>query len=127
MNITGFFCELASSIVVYRSRDCLAGCPTRSTWARAGRVSGCTEWLVQHFEVLLWATSEEIHLTVKDSGLGFDSEGAKKSRGHGLISVEEGLKLLQGTLSIEPQLQGGTTIHARVPLCSGSDSMGAAG
>jgi PAS domain S-box-containing protein len=82
---------------------------------------------VRHFEVRLWGTSDEIHLTVRDSGVGFDREAAKTSRGLGLISMEERLKLLKGTLSIESQSQRGTTIHARVPLRSGSDSMRAAG
>jgi len=82
---------------------------------------------VRHFEVRLWGTSDEIHLTVRDSGVGFDPEAAKKSRGLGLISMEERLKLLTGTLSIDSQPKRGTTIHARVPLGSVSDSMGATG
>jgi PAS domain S-box-containing protein len=81
---------------------------------------------VRHFEVRLWGTSNEIHLTVRDSGAGFDREAAKQSRGLGLISMEERLKLVNGTLSIESQFQRGTTIHARAPL-SGSDSVRAAG
>jgi PAS domain S-box-containing protein len=71
---------------------------------------------VRHFEVRLWGTSDEIHLTVSDSGVGFDSEAAKASRGIGLISMEERLKLLSGTFSIESQPQRGTTVHARVPF-----------
>jgi len=71
---------------------------------------------VRHFEVRLWGTSGEIHLTVSDSGAGFDIDAAKASRGLGLISMEERLKILNGTLSIESQLQRGTTIHARVPF-----------
>jgi signal transduction histidine kinase len=82
---------------------------------------------VRHFEVRLWGTSDEIHLTVRDSGAGFDREAAKESRGLGLISMEERLKLLNGTFSIESQPKRGTTIHARVPLSSESDSMRAAG
>jgi PAS domain S-box-containing protein len=82
---------------------------------------------VRDFEVRLWATSSEIHLTIGDSGAGFDSEAAKESRGLGLISMEERLKLLKGTFSIESQPKRGTTIHARVPLSSGRDSMLAAG
>ena len=78
---------------------------------------------VRHFEVRLWGATDEVHLTIKDSGAGFDREAAKKSRGLGLISMEERLKLLKGTLSIESQPTRGTTIHARVPLSSGSDSM----
>ena len=58
---------------------------------------------------------DEIHLTISDSGVGFDVEAAKASRGLGLISMQERLKLLNGTLSIESQLQRGTTIHASVP------------
>jgi signal transduction histidine kinase len=69
----------------------------------------------------------EIHLAVSDSGAGFDSEVAKENRGLGLISMEERLKLVKGTFSIESQPKRGTTIHARVPLSSGSDSMRAAG
>jgi PAS domain S-box-containing protein len=82
---------------------------------------------VRRFEVRLWGTSDEIHLTVKDSGAGFEREAAKESRGLGLISMEERLKLLKGTLSIDSQPKRGTTIHASVPLGSGSHSIGAAG
>jgi signal transduction histidine kinase len=82
---------------------------------------------VRHVEVRLWGTSDEIHLAISDSGAGFDSEAAKKGRGLGLISMEERLKLLKGTLSIESLPKRGTSIHARVPLSSGRDSMRAAG
>jgi signal transduction histidine kinase len=41
--------------------------------------------------------------------------------------MEERLKILKGTFSIESQPQCGTTIHARVPLSAGSDSMRWAG
>jgi len=82
---------------------------------------------VRQFEVRLWGTSDEIQLTVSDSGAGFDREEAKKSRGLGLISMQERVRLVNGTFSIESQPQRGTTIHARVPLSSGSDSMRAAG
>jgi PAS domain S-box-containing protein len=82
---------------------------------------------VRHVEVRLWGMSDEIHLSVSDSGAGFDSEAAKQSRGLGLISMEERLKLVKGALSIESQLKRGTTIHARVPVSSGSNSMREAG
>src|SRR5208282_212937 len=82
---------------------------------------------VRHFEVQLWGTEDEVHLTVSDSGAGFDREAAKQGQGLGLISMEERLKLLNGTLAIESQPRRGTTIHARVPLRSRSDSIRAAG
>jgi signal transduction histidine kinase len=75
----------------------------------------------------LWETADEIHLTVSDSGAGFDREAIKEGRGLGLFSMEERLKLVNGTLAIESQLKSGTTIHARVPLRPGSDSFLAAG
>jgi signal transduction histidine kinase len=81
---------------------------------------------VRHFEVRLWAMSGEIHLTVVDSGVGFNVEAAKESRGLGLISMEERIELLDGTFSVESQLQRGTTIHARAPLNSGRDCVSAA-
>jgi PAS domain S-box-containing protein len=82
---------------------------------------------VRHFEVRLWGTSSETHLTISDSGAGFDPEAAKTSRGLGLISMEERLKLLKGTLSIESQLKRGTTIHARIPFRSEATPLRAAG
>lgn len=82
---------------------------------------------VRRVEVQLWGTSDEIHLTVNDSGVGFDSEAVKESGGLGLISMEERLKLLKGTFSVETKPKGGTTIHARVPLSSDSEPMRAAG
>ena len=82
---------------------------------------------VRRFEVRLWGTPSEVHLTVSDSGLGFDSEAAKKSPGLGLISMQERVRLVKGTLSIESEPHHGTKVHARVPFSSGSDSMRVAG
>ena len=70
---------------------------------------------VRQFEVRLWGTPEEIHLTIIDSGAGFDVEAAKSSGGLGLVSMQERLKLLNGVLLIESRLQRGTKIHASVP------------
>jgi signal transduction histidine kinase len=82
---------------------------------------------VRNFDVQLNGTSDEIHLTVSDRGVGFDLETARKSGGLGFNHMQERLKLVKGTLSIESQSKRGTTIHARVPFVSESDSMRAAG
>jgi signal transduction histidine kinase len=84
---------------------------------------------VRQVEVRLWGTSDEIRLTVSDRGAGFDSQKEKEreSRGLGLISMEERLKLVNGTLLVESQAQRGTTIHARVPLIPENDSRRAVG
>jgi len=81
----------------------------------------------RHIEVRLWGTSDEFHLMVKDSGIGFDNEAAKRRGGLGLISMEERLKLVKGTFSVESEPEGGTTIRARVPLSLDSNLMRAAG
>src|SRR5467141_937433 len=82
---------------------------------------------VKRFEVRLWGSTGEVHLTVSDLGAGFDIEGAMKSTGLGLTSMQERLRLAHGELTINSQTKGGTTIHARVPCDSSSDSARAAG
>jgi signal transduction histidine kinase len=72
----------------------------------------------RNLEAQLWASSAQIHLTVRDSGRGFDVAAASRGAGLGLISMQERLKSVGGTLSIESQHGSGTTIHARIPLDS---------
>jgi PAS domain S-box-containing protein len=81
---------------------------------------------VREFEVQIWRTDHHLHLTIRDSGIGFDLAVARSRGGLGLIRMEQRLKLLKGTLSIETQPHQGTTIDACVPLGSGSDA-GSAG
>jgi hypothetical protein len=71
---------------------------------------------VRQFEVSLKAASNEIQLSVHDSGVGFDPEKPMNQHGLGLTSMKERLKLVEGKVSIESKLQSGTTIYARVPL-----------
>lgn len=81
----------------------------------------------RHFEVRLWGTSDAIRMTISDSGVGFDREAARQGPGLGLISMEERLKLLDGTLSIETQPAKGTAVQISVPLSPGSNSIRAVG
>lgn len=73
---------------------------------------------VRRFEVTLEEASNEIHLSVYDSGVGFDPEITMNQPGLGLTSMTERLKLVDGQLSIDSKPNSGTTIHARVPLNS---------
>jgi two-component system sensor histidine kinase UhpB len=59
---------------------------------------------------------EELELQVSDSGRGFNVEIFKHGGGLGLISVEERLRLLQGSCEIHSAPGRGTTLVARVPL-----------
>ena len=81
----------------------------------------------QHIQVSFSAESNEIRLTVRDSGAGFDPQGAMAARGIGLTSMKERLKLVGGTLSIDSQLNRGTTVQARVPIGSRTKCAGARG
>jgi PAS domain S-box-containing protein len=76
-------------------------------------------------EVSLKGGPADIELTVRDNGNGFDPQAAMNAGGIGLVSMKERLKLVSGVLSINSQLQRGTTIHARAPLHSGRKSAGA--
>lgn len=67
-------------------------------------------------EVSLRGESNEVQLTVRDWGIGFDPEEALKNPGIGFTRMQEHLKLVDGKLLIESQTKRGTTIHARVPF-----------
>jgi PAS domain S-box-containing protein len=82
---------------------------------------------VRSFEVRLRGSSDEIELIVRDAGRGFDPMTTRNDRGLGLVSMQERLQLVKGTFSIESQAKQGTTIRARIPLHSGSDSIRVAG
>lgn len=82
---------------------------------------------VERIEVQLREDSGEIHLVVSDLGRGFDLETAMQGRGLGITSMQERVRLANGTIFIESKPMGGTTIHVRVPLASEQDSQRQAG
>jgi PAS domain S-box-containing protein len=82
---------------------------------------------VKRIEVQLHEESDEIHLTIRDLGQGFDVEAARTGQGLGLTSMQERVRLVNGKIAIESKPMGGTTIHARVPFGLSSDSMRATG
>jgi PAS domain S-box-containing protein len=69
-------------------------------------------------EIRLWEQFNEVHLTVKDPGKGFDLSAAMQGTGLGLTSMRERARLVDGEVAIDSKPMGGTTIHARVPLHS---------
>ena len=71
------------------------------------------------FEVKLHGSPTEIHLTVRDSGVGFDPELVKDTEGLGLISMQERARLVNGTVLITSKPGSGTEIDVRVPLSTG--------
>ena len=66
--------------------------------------------------VKLWECDGWIHLTVSDTGSGFDVEAAQRGRGIGLLTMRERVEMIGGKLTIASQRQHGTTVHAEVPI-----------
>ena len=58
---------------------------------------------VKRVEVQVVEHSDEVHLTVSDSGRGFDIEAAKRGRGLGLTSMQERVRLVNGTIAIDSE------------------------
>jgi signal transduction histidine kinase len=71
---------------------------------------------VKRIEVQLREDSGEIHLVTSDLGRGFDWETAMQGRGLGLTSMQERVRLVNGTIEIQSKPMGGTTVHVRVPF-----------
>ena len=81
----------------------------------------------REFRVELGGTSNEVHVSVSDPGVGFDQTAAMGGRGLGLISMRERLQLVRGSLAIESKVGRGTTIRATVPVEADRDEMSLAG
>jgi signal transduction histidine kinase len=68
--------------------------------------------------VTLKKNPDTLELRVSDSGRGFNVQTFRHGGGLGLVSVEERLRLLQGSCEIRSTPQRGTTLVARVPLAN---------
>ena len=68
------------------------------------------------FEVQLRSSHGQLHLFVRDQGIGFDVADARRGPGIGLLSMEERIQMVNGQIAIESQPGRGTSIHARVPI-----------
>ena len=71
---------------------------------------------VRQFDVSLRGTGDAVILTVRDHGVGFELDAARRGMGLGLTSMKERMKLVSGELSIESHSMRGTTVLARAPL-----------
>jgi signal transduction histidine kinase len=65
--------------------------------------------------VSLKSSGGGLELRVSDSGKGFEVDTFAQGGGLGLISVEERLRLLQGSCEIRSKPEQGTTLIARIP------------
>jgi two-component system sensor histidine kinase UhpB len=65
--------------------------------------------------VALKRTGAGLELIVRDDGCGFNPAEAKRGVGLGLLSIEERVRLVQGSLQIDSRPQWGTELRVRVP------------
>jgi signal transduction histidine kinase len=71
---------------------------------------------VRKFVISLRCTDDEIELSVRDSGTGFDPVLAINGRGLGLTSMKERLGLVDGRFALDSRPGHGTAIRAMVSL-----------
>ena len=69
-------------------------------------------------EVRLEERATDVHLSISDSGTGFDMETAQHGRGLGLTTMRERVLLVKGSIAIESKPMGGTRIAVRIPVDS---------
>lgn len=74
-------------------------------------------------EVELTEHSNEVHLIVRDSGKGFEVEAAMEGNGLGLTSMQERVRLVNGSISIKSQPMSGTAIEVVVPFARQSQQL----
>ena len=67
-------------------------------------------------QLRLSGQATDIVLGVRDSGNGFDITGARTKGGLGLVSMEERVRPLGGSLLIESEPGKGTKVEVRIPL-----------
>ena len=77
-------------------------------------------------EVDLSRTGEEVRLTIRDDGAGFDLAAARervlRGEGFGLVGMRERVQLFGGRIDVESAMGGGTAIEVHVPVAGGAGS-----
>ncbi len=71
-------------------------------------------------QVQLVGTDDELHLIIEDAGPGFDPAAVRGRGGLGIISMQERMRLVGGSLELMSQPAESTTIIARVPWARGA-------
>ena len=69
-----------------------------------------------HCRVKLQGSAEALNFEVVDDGRGFDAAAMSPQHGLGLISMQERLKLVHGTLVIDSKVGTGTAVRGTVPV-----------
>ena len=68
--------------------------------------------------ITLTGGSNQLSLSIRDNGIGFDAHSVQDKGGLGLVSMQERARLVHGDFSLETLPGRGVTITIRVPLSS---------
>lgn len=100
-------CETAISAEIALSlfRICQEGLQNVVKHAQASEMS-----------VVLMADVSHVRLTIADNGKGFDRESVRTSSGLGLVSMDERMRFVGGSVRLIPGAASGTILTAIVPL-----------
>jgi signal transduction histidine kinase len=66
--------------------------------------------------VSLGYSDGELRLSVSDNGCGFDTSASKNHESLGLVSMDERIRVIKGTVTIDSVPGAGTKVEARAPL-----------
>jgi signal transduction histidine kinase len=69
-----------------------------------------------YVQVKVHSNASGIRMTIRDTGVGFDAEGALRRPGLGIVSMKERVRLVQGEFSIYSEPGRGTEVNVFVPL-----------
>ncbi|HEY4875141.1 MAG TPA: ATP-binding protein, partial [Puia sp.] len=69
-------------------------------------------------EVSLKLPDNKIKLSIKDNGIGFDTEHIGQKKTWGLLGMKERAAMMQGKVIINSEKQKGTTIEVIIPFSS---------
>jgi len=78
---------------------------------------------VKNLQVELVPRSGQVHLRISDSGRGFDLEKVIEGLGLGLTSMQERVRLVNGSIEIKSKPMGGTTIDVVIPFDAESQQL----
>jgi two-component system sensor histidine kinase UhpB len=70
----------------------------------------------RHVLVSLALREEELELSVRDDGCGFDLAAARRRGGLGLLSIDERVRLVGGVVELKTAPTRGTTVSVRIPF-----------
>lgn len=66
--------------------------------------------------VSLISAKDRLRLSISDKGVGFDRDALKAQKGLGILSMEERVRLVAGTITVDSRLGEGTRVLVEVPL-----------